>query len=311
MLKVKFDRNYNYPDIFRQSPGNKGIWNNLELISEGDCDIYIVFNTTEKCDYKISCKEGGRILCMQEPPYDQKRHFLNYQNDFDCIISHFDKTEVRNIRQPGMLPWFVEKTYDELKALQLSELEKQNKVVWITSNRRGNPGHDARLTFLDLLQENKNPQIEIYGKGINPIDDKFEALSKVKYTLAVENYSDSDYWTEKIMDAYLSLTIPIYYGCTNLDDYFPKESFIQIDINKPEYSYDKICDILASNYFEENKNHIIEAKNRVLDKYQFFPWLESLLENGDIKLGNQKTFDFYRTPKASFFHRLKNRLQKK
>jgi hypothetical protein len=40
--------------------------------------------------------------------------------------------------------------------------------------------------------------------------------------------------TEKLADAFLGLTYPIYYGCTNLSGYFPDKSFTPIDITKPD-----------------------------------------------------------------------------
>src|SRR5687768_17715451 len=55
-----------------------------------------------------------------------------------------------------------------------------------------------------------------------------------RYSLAIENFSGPYYWTEKVIDCYLSWTMPLYFGCTNLADYFPAESFVQIDIHRSE-----------------------------------------------------------------------------
>ena len=56
----------------------------------------------------------------------------------------------------------------------------------------------------------------------------------------MENAVIPDYWTEKIADCFLAWTLPIYYGCPNLEDYFPEKSFIRIDIEKPEEAIDSI-----------------------------------------------------------------------
>jgi hypothetical protein len=307
-MLIKIDKNYSYPNIKRQTPNKSGVWKNIGLTENSECDLYVVFNHSNLYDYKIKCRKGGRILIIQEPPYGQKKHFLTHLNDFDLIISHFDDLEIPQLKSPGMLPWFVEKNYDELNKLDFSQLEKENKAIWITSNRNKNPGHHQRLEFLDYLNQKNNPNINVYGKGINPIEDKFSVLSGAKYTIAIENYFDHDYWTEKIMDAYLSLSMPIHQGCKNLDKYFPKESFISIDINNPQHAYDKVCDVLNSNLFEENKAFILEAKDLVLNKYQFFPWIKELIDSGVIKLGEREVFDFYKTSKKPIFKRILNRI---
>lgn len=80
-------------------------------------------------------------------------------------------------------------------------------------------------------------------------------------------------WTEKLADCYLSWTMPVYYGCTNLDKYFPKESFIQIDINSPEASLENLREKLSRSFWESSLASIQEARELVLNKYQLFPFL--------------------------------------
>ena len=87
-------------------------------------------------------------------------------------------------------------------------------------------------------------------------------------------------WTEKLADCYLSWTMPIYYGCTNLDKYFPKESFIQIDINSPESSLENLKEKLSKDFWESSLGSIQEARELVLNKYQLFPFLaEEIMRN--------------------------------
>jgi len=130
------------------------------------------------------------------------------------------------IRSHPAVPWHVNKSYDELKKLTMPD--KQKSISWITSNLTAFPGHIPRMNFLDFLRSSAFP-IDLYGKGINYIEDKWDGLALYRYSLAIENSSGLDYWTEKIADCFLSWTVPIYYGCTNLEDYFPAGSFIRIE----------------------------------------------------------------------------------
>lgn len=65
--------------------------------------------------------------------------------------------------------------------------------------------------------------------------------------------------------------MPIYYGCTQITDYFPAESMIQIDIQKPKAAIDKIQKAVANKAWQHNIDAIAYARELILNKYQFFP----------------------------------------
>ena len=74
------------------------------------------------------------------------------------------------------------------------------------------------MDFLDSI--NELPFVELYGRGIKPIDDKWDVISTSKYAIAYENFQNDYYWTEKIMDCYLSFAMPLYYGCNSIENFF-------------------------------------------------------------------------------------------
>ncbi|MFN3875524.1 MAG: hypothetical protein ACK4L7_06395, partial [Flavobacteriales bacterium] len=47
------------------------------------------------------------------------------------------------------------------------------------------------------------------------------------------------------------LTLPFYYGCPNVEDYFPPESFIRIDIREPEAALAAMRAALAAEWDHE------------------------------------------------------------
>ncbi len=154
---------------------------------------------------------------------------------------------------------------------------KHKTISWITSNLTSFPGHKARMDFLAYLKTRSLP-IDLYGKGINYIEDKWDGLAPYQFSLAIENSSSPDYWTEKVGDCFLSWTVPIYYGCKNLEDYFPAESFIRIDIKQPEEALETIAATLTSNNWESRLPALAEARALVLDRYQFFPQMQDIIE---------------------------------
>lgn len=61
------------------------------------------------------------------------------------------------------------------------------------------------------------------------IQDKYEVLSKYKYCLCFENDRIAPgYITEKIFDCFFSGTVPVYLGPDNIEEYIPKECFIDM-----------------------------------------------------------------------------------
>ena len=153
--------------------------------------------------------------------------------------------------------------------MKVTDLRKENTIVWVTSNQRASKGHNTRMDFLDAIQQ--LPFVNLYGRGIQPIDDKWDVLCGSKYAIAYENFQSDYYWTEKIMDCYLSYTMPLYFGCNAIDHFFSKDSYIQID-PKDKHIPLFLKEIVASNKWEENLEAITQAREFVLHEYQLFPF---------------------------------------
>ncbi len=97
-------------------------------------------------------------------------------------------------------------------------------------------------------------------------------MAPYRYSLAIENFSNAYYWSEKLADCFLAWSMPIYYGCTRITDYFPAESMLVIDIHDPHY-VDQIREAIQSKAWERNLEAIACARQLVLDKYQLFPFI--------------------------------------
>jgi hypothetical protein len=288
-MLVYIQSNYDYPDLLRQTANLDGIWKNMRFTFDKveECDYVIVLNHPIT-DIRVKCRKGGRILIIQEPPYERNNYLKDYFNYFDIVISGFDYPVkgVNHLSLQAMLPWLVNMNYSQLNSLSLNSLNKKlDKVSWVTSNSDVNPGHKPRLDLLEYFQS-INSNIDIFGRGLNPLKDKQDGIMPYKYTLAIENYSAKDYWTEKIADAFLTWTMPVYFGCLNIEDYFPPNSFIKINIHKQEEAFEIIKNAIEQDLWTKNINAINEARNLILNKYQFFPAITNIMDN--YSSGEQK-----------------------
>lgn len=75
-------------------------------------------------------------------------------------------------------------------------------------------------------------------------DSKTDFQRKCKFTLCFESTSHYGFITEKITDAFYADTIPIYYGCPNVTDFFNKDAFINcMDYDSFEAVLEKIKEL--------------------------------------------------------------------
>ena len=140
-------------------------------------------------------------------------------------------------------------------------------------------GHVKRMKFLRRLSKN-NQLMDLFGQGNfncsqynGEIDNKWDALKKYRYSLAIENYSGRNYFSEKILDPLLAWCMPIYWGCTNLSEYLPEDSYVRVDITSDD-SPERVREIIQSDYREQNLDAIREARELILNQCQIWPRIE-------------------------------------
>jgi hypothetical protein len=257
-------------DLKKQTPNSSMQWGGFTFTDAdvAECD-YLVILDYPKDDFSVKVNKNNIIHICLEPPNEVSKYRQYGSKNTALIFNQLD-IKKNNILSHGALPWHVNKSYDFLSDVKLETLTKENKVVWVTSDQRTSKGHNVRMDFLDNIKD--LPFVELYGRGIRPIDDKWDALSTSKYAIAYENFQNDYYWTEKIVDCYLSFAMPLYYGCNSIENFFPKDSFIQID-PKDKHSELFLKEIVTSNKWEENLDSIIKARELILNKYQLFPFL--------------------------------------
>lgn len=278
MIKVKVSTLTPRWKIIRQTPGSKGIWGDCEFLVDRDdvqdADWWVVYAGMAK-EEMARCPKENTIFITGEPesirPYDEK-----FLSQFAIVI-----TSQRSIRHPGAiyaqqgLPWFTNfhsHAYDEMKAVKRFHKEKLMSVI--ASKKNSREGQQKRLDLIASLKAHFGDQLDVFGGGTaNPVHDKWDGVSPYKYHLAIENGSFDDYWSEKLADSYLGSAYPFYYGCPNLESYFPAEAFTRIDVNDHAKTIEIIEHAIANEYYEKRQAAMAEARNLVLEKYNLFAML--------------------------------------
>ncbi len=280
---VRIAQDYEGPDLIRQTPGRLGVWDGIYFTQEPvkECDYLIVLRSQMRNPISVSCPKENVWAIVQDPYYPGFNDWLvegyeQFSSVFTPYIPY--KSDVFIPSHPA-LPWYVNRSYDQLMELPIPP--KSRKLSWITGNQADIPGHFKRKAFLDFLRKRGNLDFDLFGRAGRYLEDKSDGLLPYRYSLAIENSSMQDYWTEKIADCFLCWTVPIYYGCRNLERYFPPESFIRIDIEKPEAALSVIKETLMGDAWDRRLPALKEARELFLNRYQFFPYFSFLINKDD------------------------------
>lgn len=105
-----------------------------------------------------------------------------------------------------------------------SDCPKTKMISMACSGKTSCEGHRERLRIARLLKS----KIDVYGKFDGGMYvDYSDIFNDYKFHVAMENYSDGYYFTEKILNCFATKTVPIYYGCPHISEYFNSKGILQ------------------------------------------------------------------------------------
>jgi len=289
MITVKVTTsNQHLPDIFlRQTPGRKGIWGGCHFIINKPierCDWWVICHKSAIRDLEVTNCDPAHIVYISMEPTEGLTpdiFFKQFRKLILCdrSVSHPDITyangttwwtgiQVKFDDGHNFLPT-ISHDYDSLSSMYPPP--KKNRISVICSNKNWFPGHKKRLQFLEKLQQHPVAEyIDFYGGGHNHILDKLDAILPYKYHLVLENSNIENYWSEKIGDPLLGFALPIYYGCPNINEYLPDNSFIKIDIDNFKETVAILEKSIREDIYSQHLPAIIEARKMILQKYNIF-----------------------------------------
>ena len=204
------------------------------------------------------------IITLHEPNEYFGLHDWTIQNKdtFAAILTWDDKI-LNNCENAVFLPfghtWFKSDQYEK-------EHKKEFKVAHLCGELLKSYGHQMRHEILAREKE-----IQIPTKFYKTIGDrhniedarigKEEVFGDAQYGVAIENFSHRGWFSEKILDCFLLKTIPIYWGCSNIGDFFNKEGIIEFG-NVDDFIY--ISNKLNGEYYHQHINAIKDNYQKAL-----------------------------------------------
>ena len=255
------------------TPNKSGKYDNCEFFFNQDTkefDYLVIFDSLPE---KIYIEGNVVTIFITGEATAIKSYPQEFLEQFDHIITSQPNIKHQSVtlRSPGHT-WFSKKTYDEL--LKMKEIKKEKLISIVVSNKKTTQGHRDRLDFCLKLKEKLGDKVDLFGRGFNDFNDKWEVIAPYKYSIAIEN-SIEDHWiTEKLGDCYTSHTFPFYMGAPNVHEYYDSNSFVLIDIYDFENSLDKILNVLNdSRHYENHLAYLQEAKLNYINKHSMVPMI--------------------------------------
>lgn len=201
----------------------------------------------------------------------------NYLNQFGHVWT-FSDVYFRDVRiAPPFLPWMINANHgpsifapsdrDVTWFERLREVPKSRSVSVICSNKTFSREHKLRLAFVTKAKERFRDRLDWYGNGVASIPSKWDGLAPYKFSLAIENRMWPNIFTEKLIDPFLALTVPVYWGAPNISDYFTPGSMVTIDLNDLRRSLDTIERLIEEDSYESYVPALLNAKHRVISEY--------------------------------------------
>jgi hypothetical protein len=246
---------------------------------DNNFDYLVIINGPR---YNINHPKDKTIGVIMEPYNSPTTKLYRPYLEQICkhIIWHYKVNSSQYIFYPGLLPFHMDyDTGNNLDYYLNNKFLKTKLCSYVVSFNENNSFETSiykqRVDFAKKILAT-DLDIDIYGNsweqsGIKDsrlkghISNKRDGLLNYKYSIGIENCIEQGYFTEKLTDCILTNTIPIYYGCPDVNNYFPNILTLT-DLNDTI----QLTSLLKENYTID--------KTPLVSKYNFYTALTKYLQ---------------------------------
>ena len=142
----------------------------------------------------------------------------------------FFRILTRDSRLLGQIPngLFHNHTFTHVSRPEDVDTRKSKLCSLIASGKRDQAGHKLRHRVVRQIRA-EGLNVDIMGRGYAPFEAKEEGLAPYHYSVIIENSREPAYITEKLIDACLCRTVPVYWGAPDVGDWVDPLGLILCD----------------------------------------------------------------------------------
>jgi hypothetical protein len=203
------------------------------------------------------------VQCEPNAIHNSRNDYIQNHLNFDMLLT-FDDEILKNCPNSKLClygtTWIPKEFYENIDTHR-----KLPKISNLTGWKDITDGHRFRR-HLYINQKLIDLPIDWFRSGagnilpeikINPIlgTGKETLFLDYQYSLVIENSRQLNYFTEKLIDCLITKTIPIYYGCPNIDQWFDTSGWIILESPHLE-ELTKCTNIDLNEHYKNNVNTI-------------------------------------------------------
>lgn len=233
-------------------------YGNPELINTGRSDVVVYTDHCIQFPDKIGKTKIGWLLEPEEYfPWSYAWVRENYK-EMDYIFTW--KKELLSIDSRFI---FLKPGNSWIRRADAQIYPKTKLCSMIASDKDFMEGHQLRRNIFARYQD----RFDRYGKDTVPLDYVLPAYQDYMFTVAVENVKEDYMFSEKLVCALLTGTVPIYWGCPSLSNFFDMRGIITFDTSNqvrgildsitPE-KYNEMLPYIQKNYYLAKKYELID-----------------------------------------------------
>jgi hypothetical protein len=244
----------------------EGYKNLIFITNDKEADFIIVIDGLFK-DEKIGEEDYKKSIYI-EGMHPKFRNYLPKEwqtvpNNFLKVVKYIDNLNLGNCYLPRIIKYE-------------NNTQKENRISVILENNYVEIGNVKKTDFTQYLDQ-KNIEIDVYGnnkfhfKNYQGEINFFEldkAFDKYKYAIITDNRDEPDFFSGNILDCILSETVPIYWGCPNIERWIDPNCFIRMEFSDFQKDYDKVKKILNNDVYNSKLIYLKKEKERILNSFQ-------------------------------------------
>ncbi len=120
----------------------------------------------------------------------------------------------------------------------------------------------AKLRYDTAIEIHKRNLGDVMGKCVGKWVSMSDVYTEHMYSIAIENTHNKYYFTEKLLNNFAAMSVPVYYGATEIAKFFNPDGIITIKQPTVECVIETIKQCSREDY-ESRKEAIIDNYNRV------------------------------------------------
>jgi Glycosyltransferase family 10 (fucosyltransferase) C-term len=155
---------------------------------------------------------------------------------------------------------------------------KTKNISLVASKKWKAGGHRLRHSVVRAIRKNAL-DVDVMGRGYKPFDDKADALADYRYSIVIENSRTGGYFTEKLIDSFICLAVPIYWGAPDITHFFDPRGMIICSSKAEIIDATRLVDVEDYN---KRLPYLIENKHRALSYVDYNRRIGEALETDTL-----------------------------